>query len=194
VADHGLIAAYRRDLLALLPAELVHEVSDGLADAHDQYLLRGLSADQAALAAIAEFGHPATVADAFRRACPVLRLARILVVTGPIVGGWWAATLITARAWDWPVPAAAQLFVGLVLAASVVMLATASSTPRYQSLLRAGIAGSFGIAILDISAIATAILLAPTVRWLVVVALCVSVARLTFVASSLPRCLARHLA
>ena len=191
MADNNLIAEYRRDLLALLPAELADEVSDGLADARGQYMLRGLSPDQAAVAAITEFGHPATVADAFRRACPVLTLARMLVVTGPIVGGLWAAALVTARAWDWPIPIAVQLLVGLVLTASVALLATASLTSRYRSLRHAGIAGCLGIAVLDISVIVAVMLQAPNVRWLVVAAACVSMIRLTLVARSLPRCLAR---
>ncbi len=97
MADHRLIAAYRHDLLTRLPAELAEEVSDGLTDAQEEYVRRGLSPDQAAAAAVAEFGHPGTVADAFRSASPVLRLARILIATGPVVGACWAATLITAR-------------------------------------------------------------------------------------------------
>ncbi|HSR84294.1 MAG TPA: permease prefix domain 1-containing protein [Streptosporangiaceae bacterium] len=192
MADHGLIAAYRQDLLAQLPADLADEVTDGLTDAHERYLLRGLRPDQAAAAAIAEFGEPGTVAAAFRRACPVWRLARVLIATGPIVGGSWAAALVTARVWDWPVPIAARLVVGLVLAASVVMLATASLTHRYPSLVRAGIAGSLGIAALDVAVVTTAVLLGPDLRWLVVVAVCVSMARLTFVARTLCRYLARH--
>jgi len=187
VADHGLIAAYRHDLLARLPADLAEEVSDGLTDAQEEYLRRGLSPDEAAAAAIAEFGHPGTVEDAFRRACPVWTLARVLIVTGPIVGGWWAAALITARAWDWPIPVAARLLVGLVLAASVAMLATASLTPRYQSLVRAGIAGCIGLAVLDVTVITTAMSLAPDARCLLVVAMCVSMIRATFVAGTLRR-------
>jgi hypothetical protein len=190
MADHGLIAAYRRDLLARLPAELAEEVSDGLTDAHEEYVRRGMSPDQAAAAAIAEFGHPGTVVDAFRTACPVLRLAHVLIVTGPIVGGCWAAALISARAWDWPIPIAASLLVGLLLAASVVMLATASLTPRYQSLRRAGIAGCLGIATLDVTVITTAMLLAPDARRLAAIAVCLSAVRLTFVLGGLRRCLA----
>ena len=190
MADDGLIAAYRHDLLARLPPELAAEVCDGLTDAQEEFVRRGLSPDQAAAAAIAEFGHPGTVAEAFRRASPVLRLARTLIATGPVVGAWWAVTLITARAWDWSIPIAAPVLAALLLAASVVMLATASLTPRYQSLRRAGIAGCLGIAVLDVTVITTAMLLAPDVRWLVVIAICLSAARLTFVVGGLRRCLA----
>jgi hypothetical protein len=115
----------------------------------------------------------------------VLRLARILIATGPVVGGCWAATLITARAWDWSIPLAAPVLVGLLLAASVAMLATASLTPRYQSQRRAGIAGCFAIAVLDATAITTAMLLALDTRWLVAIAICLSAVRLTFVVGGL---------
>lgn len=194
MADHGLIAAYRHDLLTRLPSQLAEEVCDGLTDAQEEYVRRGLSPDQAAAAAITEFGHPGTVADAFRRASPVLRLARILIATGPVVGGWWAVTLISARAWDWSIPIAAPVLMGLLLAASVVMLATASLTPRYQSLRRVGIAGCFGIAVLDVTVITAAMLLAPDAPWLVTIAICLSAARMTFVLQGLRCCLARPVA
>jgi hypothetical protein len=192
VADHRLIIAYRRDLLARLPAELAEEVSDGLADAQEHYLRLGQNLDDAAMAAIAEFGEPATVLDAFRKSWPAWRLARILIFTGPIVGGLWAAELITGRAWGWPVPDAARLAVGLVLLASVALLITATRTRHYQSLRRAAVAGGLGIAVLDGSVVMTAMLLAPAFGWLLTIATCVSAARLAFVAGSLRRVSRRH--
>lgn len=191
MADHGLITAYRQDLLARLPADLVDEISDGLAEAYEQYLRRGLSQDNAASAAIAEFGDVGMIVDAFRRACPVRRLASVLIVTGPIVGGWWAAALLTGQAWDWPIPFAARLLVGVVLAASVALLAAASLSRHYQSLRRAAIAGCLGIAVLDGSVISAAMLLAPVARWLLVIAVCASMARLILVVGTLGRHLAR---
>lgn len=194
MADHRLIADYRRDLLAQLPAELAEEVCDGLADAQEHYVSVGQTPDHAAKAAIAEFGEPATVVDAFRKACPVWRLARILVTTGPIVGGAWAAVLISERAWGWNIPNAARLAVGLVLFASVALLITAMRTRRYQSLRRAGIAGGIGIAVLDGSVVMTAMLLAPAFGSLLIIATCVSAARLVFVAGTLRRYLAKPVA
>jgi hypothetical protein len=187
VADHRLIAAYRDDLLARLPVELTDEVCDGLADAHEHYMRLGQNPDQAAMAAIAEFGEPATVVDAFRKACPVWRLARLLISTGPVVGALWAAVLITGRAWGWAVPNAARLAVGLVLLASVVLLITAVRTRRDQSLRRAGVAGSLGIAVLDGSIVITAMLLAPAFGSLLILATGLSAARLVFVAGTLRR-------
>ncbi|MGB6454933.1 MAG: hypothetical protein WBH47_10655 [Streptosporangiaceae bacterium] len=187
MAEHRLIAAYRDDLLARIPTRLAEEVWDGLADAQEKYLGQGLNPDHAASAAIAEFGTARVVTDAFRRACPAWRLARALIVTGPLVGGWWAAALIADDAWDWPIPAAVRLLVGLILAGSVLLLLVSALARRYQVVRRAGLAGCLGLAALDVSVITTAVLLAPGVQWLLVVATCASAVRLTFVADRMRR-------
>jgi hypothetical protein len=183
MAEHGLIAAYRDDLLAQLPAHLADEVSDGLVDAQEKYVGQGLNPDEAASAAIAEFGNAGVVAEAFRRACPAWRAARVLIVTGPMIGGCWAAALIADRAWGWPIPMAVRLLVGAILASSVLLLMTSTLARRYQAIRRAGLAGCVGLAALDVAVITTAVLLAPSLRWLLVVAASASAARLTFVAS-----------
>lgn len=187
MAGHRLIGAYRQDLAAGLPADIAEEVAGGLVDAYDRHLRNGLTADAAAEAAIGEFGEPRLVVDAFRRGCPVRRLARALLVTGPTVGGCWAAALIASRAWDWPVPIGARLIAGPLLAASVVLLVTAVRAHRYQAFRRAGIAGCLGVAMLDASAITTVMVLAPGARLLLVVAACLSAIRLTYVAGSVRR-------
>jgi hypothetical protein len=191
VAEHGLIAAYREDLLARLPSHLADEVSDGLADAHDKYIGQGLNPDQAASAAVAEFGNVGVVAEAFRRACPAWRVARALIATGPVVGGCWAAALIADNAWDWPIPVAVRVLVGVILAGSVLLLVASVRARRYQRVRRAGLAGCLGLAALDVCVITTAVLLAPSLRWLLVVAVCFSVVRLTFVAGRVPLLVSR---
>jgi hypothetical protein len=191
MAEHRLIAAYRADLLARLPSHLAYEVSDGLADAHDNYIAQGLNPDQAASAAIAEFGNARVVAEAFRRACPAWRAARALIVTGPAVGGCWAAALIADRAWDWPIPIAVRFMVGVILAGSVLLLVASALARRYQQTRRAGLAGCLGLAVLDVCVITTAVLLAPGRGWLLVVAVCFSAARLTFVVGGLHRLVSR---
>jgi len=188
-AGHGSMEAYRRDLFARLPADLAEEVADGLADACEHYKRGGLSPDQAAAAAISEFGDTSLVVDAFRRASPVRRVARILIMTGPAVGGWWAAALIGTRAWDWPIAANARLAVGPLVAACVALLAIAVLTRRYQVLRRAGVAGCLGVALLDASVVTTVLVLGPIGRWLLIVAACVSAARLAFIAGAMRRVL-----
>lgn len=184
MAEHSLIVSYGKDLGARLPAAAAEEVLDGLTEAHDKYLRLGLTPDKAARAAIAEFGDPHAVADAFRRACPARRTARTLLVTSPAVGGCWALVLIAGRAWDWPVPAAVPVLLGLTLAASAALLATAVVTTRYRVVRRAASGGRLGIVVLDASAIVTAVAAAPTARWLLALAACASAARLTIVARS----------
>jgi hypothetical protein len=187
MAQHRLIAAYRDDLLAQLPAHLADEVSDGLADAQEKYIGQGLNPDRAASAAIAEFGNADVVAEAFRHTCPAARAARTLIVTGPVVGGCWAAALIAGRAWDWPIPAAVRLLVGVILAGSVLLLVASALARRYQAVRRAGLAGCLGLAALDVFVITTAVLLAPSLQWLLVVAASASAVRLTFLAGRMRR-------
>jgi hypothetical protein len=68
-----------------------------------------------------------------------------------------------------------------------VLLITAVRTRRYQSLRRAAVAGGLGIALLDGSIVITSVLLAPAFWSLLIVATCVSAARLVFVAATLRR-------
>jgi len=117
MAEHRLIQRYHDVLRAELPAQLAEEVADGLAEANAKYLRHGLSQDDAAQAAVAEFGDARAVAEAFARSSSARRTARTLIATGPIVGGCWAFALIAGRAWDWPVPNAARLLLGVTLIA-----------------------------------------------------------------------------
>ena len=82
----GLIEDYRAAVSMQLPASIVDELADGLAETYRSYLDQGLGPDAAARAAIAEFGEPALVVAAFTRASPGRRVARRLLMTGP----WWA--------------------------------------------------------------------------------------------------------
>lgn len=185
MTEQSLIVAYDRDLRARLPAALADEVSDGLAETREKYLRLGLAPDQAARAAIDEFGDPSIVADAFCRVCPAKQLARRLIITSPAVGACWAAALITERAWDWPIPPAVLLLLGATFAASVALLVIAASSRRYRAVRRAGTAGCLGIALLDASAITMAMLSAPASRWLLATAACASAARLVMVARTM---------
>jgi hypothetical protein len=179
MAQSRLIEDYRAALLAGLPASLADEVSDGLYEANDKYVRQGLTIEDAAVAAVTEFGEPRAVIDGFIRVSPARRAARTLIATGPLVGLCWAAELITGRAWHWPVPVIAPILLGTLLAASVSMLMTAGRTRRYDSVRRSGVVGCAGLIVLDVSMIATVLVVAPGAGWAVLLAMCASAARLT---------------
>jgi hypothetical protein len=178
MAEPRLIEEYHTVLRTELPRLLADEVSDGLAEAYDKYLLDGLDTDAAARAAVAEFGDPRSVVAAFSRASPASRAARALVVSGPVVGLCWAAALITGRAWNWPVPVIIPVLLGSLLAASVAALVTAARARRYRAVCRSGAAGCLGLAVLDTSMIVVVIAAAPGIRWLAGLAICASAIRL----------------
>ncbi len=180
-----LIEEYRAALLAELPAVMAWEVSDGLDEAYDKYLREGLPAGQAADSAVAELGDPATVIAAFSRASPARHMARVLIATGPAVGLCWAGALVSARAWQWQIPAVAPLIFGAVLIGSIVTLLAAVRSCRYRPARRCGLAGCTGLAVLDGSLIAMVLATTPDLRWLTVLAICVSAARLTGVARAM---------
>jgi len=176
----GLIEDYRAAVSAQLPASIVDELADGLAETYRSYLDQGLGPDAAARAAIAEFGEPALVVAAFTRASPARRAARRLLMTGPVVGACWGAVLIAGRAWTWPVPIAARVLLGMILAGAVVLLATAALLPRYRPARHAATAACAWLAAVDVAAVAAVAVLAPHVPWPGLFAVPASASRVAF--------------
>jgi hypothetical protein len=128
--------------------------------------------------------------QAFSRASPARRVARTLLVTGPVVGTCWAVVLITAKAWEWPVPVVARVLLGGLLVASILVLVTAVLAQRYRTVRRAGAVGCLGLAVLDTSMITAVVAAGPGLRWLAVMAIVASAARLKCVPRALPPMLA----
>jgi hypothetical protein len=190
VAKPGLIASYEAILRAELPLPLAEEVSDGLAEAYDKYQRLGLVADDAAQAAVAEFGSAQAVVQAFSRASPARRIARTLLVTGPLVGMCWALVLITGKAWEWPDPVLARWLGGSLLVASIFVLVTATLAHRCRTVRRAGAAGCLGLAVLDMSMITAVVATGLGLRWLTVMAIVASATRLMYMARAIPPMLA----
>jgi hypothetical protein len=182
----SLITDYLSVLSAQLPAPLVEELADGLDETHQHYLTQGLTPDAAASAAVAEFGEPQVIVAAFTRMSPARHAARRLLATGPVVGGCWAAALITGRAWTWPVPATVFLLIGVALITVIGLLAAAAFGRRYLSARRAGAVACVGITVLDGVMLITAVLAIPVLVWPVILAAAASIARLTFTARVLP--------
>jgi hypothetical protein len=100
-ADAAL-AAYLTDLAARLHgprhrrAALLTDLRDGLDHATEDHIAAGLLPDQAAKAAIAQFGTPQAVAEAFRGELATAHARRTIawyIATGPLVGIWWLLLL-----------------------------------------------------------------------------------------------------
>ena len=185
MSQASLITDYLSVLSAQLPAPLVEELADGLDETHQHYLTQGLTPDAAASAAVAEFGEPQVIVAAFTRLSPARHAARRLLAAGPVVGGCWAAALITGRAWTWPVPATVRLLIGAALITVIGLLAAAAFGRRYLSARRAGAVACVGITVLDGVMLIAAVLAIPVLAWPVILAAAASIARLTFTARAL---------
>ena len=185
MSQASLITDYLTVLSAQLPAPLVEELADGLDETHQHYLTQGLTPDAAAGAAVAEFGEPQVIVAAFTRLSPARHAARRLLAAGPVVGGCWAAALITGRAWTWPVPTTVRLLFGAVLITVIGLLAAAAFGRRYLSARRAGAVACAGITVLDGVMLIAVALAVPVLIWPVILAAAASAARLTFTARAL---------
>jgi hypothetical protein len=171
-----VIREYLAVLSTQLPAPVVEELADGLAETHQSYLRKGLATDLAAEAAVSEFGEPHLIVAEFARVNP----ARRLLVAGPAVGGCWAAALITGRAWDWLLPLPARILPGLALITVISLLAAAAFGRPYQFAARAGAAGCIGIVLLDTVMIIGVALAIPALTWVTIGAMEASTARIAF--------------
>ena len=177
---------YLDTLSGQLPGPVVEELADGLEETWRRYLCLGLAPEEAAAAAVAEFGAPDVIVAEFARTHPGRRAARRLLAAGPIVGLCWAVALVTSRAWSWPVPVSARIVPGVALVAVVVLLAVAVRGIRYRSVGRAGAAGCIGTAALDAFMIIGVLAADPPARWGMAVAMTASAARLMLSVRLLP--------
>ncbi len=182
-----LIVGYVAGLHRKLPASLADEAADGLAETYQHHLASGTGEQEAARAALAEFGDLATVVGEFTRQAPGRRAARLLLATGPAAGGCWAAALVLSRAWTWPVPTTARIgFAAFLLLAVLALLAAATSRRSYQR-TRLAMLGSPVILLLDATAVTAAGLAAPAFTLALSAAMAVSLGRIAFTARVLPR-------
>jgi hypothetical protein len=182
-----LIAEYVAGLHGSLPAVIADEAADGLVEAYEHHLATGTDDQEAACAALAEFGDLATVVDEFTRQAPGRRAARLLLATGPFAGLSWAAAIIVGRAWTWPVPGTARLSFGAFLLLAVLALVAAATSQHSYQRTRLALLASPVILALDLTAIAAVVLAAPAVTLALGIAVAVSLGRITFTAWMLPR-------
>jgi hypothetical protein len=187
----ALIDDYLAGLRRRLPAPIAEEAAAGLLETYEHHLAAGAGDQEAARAALAEFGGLAMVASEFTRQAPGRRAARLLLATGPVAGACWAAALIGGHAWTWPVPAAARLAFGaILLLAALTLLAAATSQHSYQRTRLAMLASPVILA-LDVTAVAAVVLAAPALTWALGAAVAVSLGRIALTAWTLPRLAAR---
>jgi hypothetical protein len=103
---------------AAVRAAILAELEDGLWAATAAHQAQPMSLEEAARAAVAEFGHAGTVAAGFGpelAAATGRRVGLGLLATGPLVGSSWL--LVAAATWRWSgrePPAALGLVAGLV--------------------------------------------------------------------------------
>jgi hypothetical protein len=180
VAEPRLIRDYLAALDAMLPAEIVEELADGLEGTYRRHVVLGLEPDAAARAALAEFGAAETIATAFTRASPARRAARTLLGAGPVVGGCWAALLVAGHAWDWQVPVIIPLGLGAALAAVIALLVAAAWCGRYRTVRRAACVALIGLVLLDVTLPGLLVLPGLLRGWPVLVAAGLSLARAAF--------------
>ena len=182
-SEPRLIRDYLQVLAAQLPASIVDELADGLAETHRSHLGRGLSPDAAAEAAVEEFGSAEEILASCARVTPARRAARRLLGLGPVVGGCWVAALVTSRVWPGPLPA--RVGVGLALLASIGLLAVAALGRRYRVSVVSGVAGFAGFAALDTALIVGVTVLAGSMTWVMALAMAGSMLRVALCARAL---------
>ena len=143
------IEAYLSEIAAALPGparardDIIAELRGGLLDATDAYRAAGHSPGEAAATATAEFGDPRLVAAAFGpelAARQARRLARDLIITGPLVGLLWVAAAAASHVgirhappWEWhgmppativAIPVFGTVFLAFTGAALITLVAT----------------------------------------------------------------------
>jgi hypothetical protein len=189
------LRGYLAVLAARLPPSVTDELADGLTETYQSHRSRGLAPEEAAAAAVAEFGPAEEIATAFTPVNPARRAARRLLGIGPVVGACWVAALLTSRAgrsWaGWTSPGALWVMGALVLAGLIGLLTVAALGRRYRLAAATGVAGCFGYAALDTALIVAAILVLAPVGWFTALAIAASSARIAVTARALRPALAR---
>lgn len=183
----ALINDYVAGLHRRLPTAVADEAADGLIETYEHHLAAGVDAQAAAHAAVAEFGDLGLVIGEFTRQAPGRRTARILLATGPIAGGCWAAALTLSSARTWPVPGAIRLGFGALLLLAVLTLAVAATSRHSYRRTRFTAAASPVILFLDATAVTAALLTAPEPTWPLRIAVTASLTRMAFTVWTLPR-------
>lgn len=192
-----LLAGYLADLTTRLHGPhrrrdaILAELRDGLDHATEDHIAAGLTPEQATTAAIAQFGTPQAVADAFAGELATAYARRTIawyIATGPLVGIWWLL-LLHPNPWHTGLIAllAAIPVIPLILIAIATAAATIATTGRLMRWLpesgpHRALAATTTIATLctvgDLTMITIFVLSAVPTRPLAVLAIAASVTRI----------------
>ncbi|GIH03631.1 hypothetical protein Rhe02_16980 [Rhizocola hellebori] len=191
MASHHLIETFLAGLARCrLPADALDELADGLAETYHHHLGTGLSPQDAAARALAEFGTTKEINAAFARHSPARRAARLMLVTGPAVGMCWGASLVAARFWTWPIPRPAVIAFVASLLATIAVLAAAATSNTY-SRTRIAVMGACAMSLLDLIMLFSIGYAAPGFVWPMALAVPASIARVGLTLRQLPMLVAR---
>jgi hypothetical protein len=191
MAGHVLIDTHLAALARHLPPDTVDELADGLAETYRQHRDRGLDADAAATAAIAEFGSSEEILASFTQHAPGRRVALALLGTGPLFAVCWGPSLMLGHAWTWPVPTAAAAGFGTVLIAVVATLIVAATSHRNYCRTRLAALGGGGMVLLDAAILAAVVLAAPALVWPMALAIPASLVRIGLTLHAVPAILTK---
>jgi hypothetical protein len=193
----GALATYLSDVGARLRGPrrrreaILAELRDGLDQATDDRVASGVPPDQAAAAAICQFGRPQAVADAFGGELATAYARRTVawfIATGPLVGIWWLL-LLHPSPWRTGLIAllAAIPVIPLIIAAIATAGGTLATTGRLMRWLpetgpRRALAATIAIAmlcmIIDLTMITMIMVSGAPARPLVIIALAASLTRI----------------
>jgi hypothetical protein len=121
MSPHSYAGPRRREVI-------LAELRDGLDQATEDNIAAGIQSEQAATAAITQFGTPQAVADAFGGELATAYAGRtiaLFIVTGPLVGIWW---LLLLQPSPWRTGLIALLAAIPVLPLLIIAIATAGGT------------------------------------------------------------------
>lgn len=187
MAGHILIDTHLAVLADRLPPAVVDELADGLIETWRTLVDSGLDPDTAAETAVIDFGDPDQIVAAFVAQAPGRRIALYLLLTAPLVAASWAATLLAARAWTWPIPLSVAALLGVTLVAVIVALVTSASSRHSYRRTQLGAAGGAGVLTVDVGMLTVVAIAGPAFVWPMAAAILASTVRIALTLRSLLR-------
>jgi hypothetical protein len=186
MAGDDLISSYLDDLGARLPSGIVEELADGLIESYERIRQQGADDVAAAALALHDFGDADHLVAEFVRQSAGRRTAGLLLLSGPAIGLVWGMSLVVTRAWSWPIPLVARVGFATILVSTILALAIARLARTWRQASVAAYAAT-GLIVLDVALIGVALTVAPSVPWILSLAVAVSVTRSGLAARSIPR-------